>query len=127
MLYVIIICLTGMLEQGKLDIAPAEFTITQARSTAADFLPTIAESYQQIFLKNPSDALHWKAYTDPFTPFCWVGIILFIAVLPPIVAGIMFYGNAINIDTAMSIIQLALMLNCHHINTFLILSFINTK
>ena len=90
---------TGMLQQGELDIAPAEFTITKARSTAVDFLPTIAESYQQIFLKNPADALHWTAYTEPFTPLCWAGIILLILVVPPIVAGIMFYGNTPNIAT----------------------------
>ena len=78
-----------------LDISPAEFTITKARSTVVDFLPALAESYQQLFLKNPAEALHWTAYTEPFTPVCWCVILLFVVVVPPIIAGIIFYGNLI--------------------------------
>ena len=84
-----------MLARGTLDISPAEFTITRARSTVVDFLPALTESYQQLFVRNPAEALHWKAYTEPFTPLCWVAVILFVLVVPPIIAGIMLYGNFI--------------------------------
>ena len=84
-----------MVERGILDIAPSDLTINKARSTVVDFLPTLAESYQQIFLSNPADALHWSAYVEPFTPICWVGILIFVVVVPPIIAGIIIYGNVI--------------------------------
>ena len=82
-----------MLEQGNLDIAPAEFTITKAKSTVVDFLPPITESYQQLFLKNPAGSLDWKAYTEPFTPLCWIGIAIFILIVSPMIAEIMFYSK----------------------------------
>ena len=82
-----------MVAEGSLDIAPAEFTITKARSTVVDFLPAITESYQQIFIRNPAEALNWQAYIDPFTTFCWIAILLFVFLIPIIIAGIMFYGK----------------------------------
>ena len=77
-----------MLDEGALDIAPAEFTITQARSRVVDFLPSITESYQQIFLRNPAESLNWKAYVEPFAPLCWIFIFMFMLVIPIIINGI---------------------------------------
>ena len=82
-----------MVADGTIDISPAEFTITKARSTVVDFLPALTESYQQLFIRNPADALAWTAYTAPFTPLCWVAIVLFVVLVPPVIAGIMLYGN----------------------------------
>ena len=83
-----------MLEKGELDFALAEFTVTQTRSTAVDFLPSISEGYQQIFLKNPADALNFHAYLDPYTLNCWVGILIFVVVVLPILSALVFLGNS---------------------------------
>ena len=82
-----------MIARGTLDISPTDLTITNSRSTVVDFLPAITESYQQLFIRNPAEALNWKAYIDPLSPLCWVVVILFVVVVPPIIAGIMLYGN----------------------------------
>jgi ABC-type amino acid transport substrate-binding protein len=71
----------GMLSKGKLDIAPADFTITKARSTVVDFLPTITEGYHQMYLKNPLDSLHWSAYTEPLSYHCWLAGLMFVGIL----------------------------------------------
>ena len=85
--------MVGILEQGKLDIATACFSVTNARSKVVDFLPTLKVGYSELFLRNPTDSINWVAYIEPLTPQCWLGILLFIVVFPPIVAGVMFYGK----------------------------------
>ena len=82
-----------MLQQGEVDIAPADLTITKERSTVVDFLPSLSESYHHLFLKNPADESNWKVYVEPLTPLCWLGISLFIVIIPLIIAGIIFYGK----------------------------------
>ena len=84
-----------MLSRGEIDIAPADLTITKARSTVADFLPGMTSSYQQLFLKNPAEAPNWKAYVEPFTYNSWLVIFLFIVVVPLIVSAIILYGNGL--------------------------------
>ena len=81
------------LHQGEVDIASACFSITKERSEVVDFLPPWREESRQLFLKNPADSYHWKAYVEPLTPLCWVAILLFITITPPILAGILFYGR----------------------------------
>ncbi len=82
-----------MLEEKELDIAPACFAITQARSTAVNFLPTIGKDFSKLYLKNPADSLNWKAYFVPLQPLGWLGIFFFIVAVPPMLAGILFYGK----------------------------------
>ena len=65
----------GMIRQlleDEIDIAPAEFTITQLRSTVVDFLVPIAESHQRLFIPNPADSLNWKAYVEPILVDAWI-------------------------------------------------------
>lgn len=82
-----------MLQKGEVDIAPTDFTITKGRSTVVDYLPSLSESYNHLFLKNPADALNWGAYITPLTHHCWLGIALFIVIVPPIIAGVLYYGK----------------------------------
>ena len=84
---------TGLLEQGQIDIAPVDFSVTAERSKAIDFLPSLSDSYLQLFLNNPVDTLNWKAYTEPLTPNCWLGVLLFVLIAPPIIAAIMIYSK----------------------------------
>ena len=83
----------GMLERNEIDIAPADLTITKARSAVVDYLPGMSSSYQQLFIRNPAEGLNWKAYLEPFTSETWLVIILFVVFIPLIVAGIMIFGN----------------------------------
>lgn len=82
-----------MLRNGELDAAPACFAFTNARSEVVAFLPAFGEMYSYLFLKNPADSLHWKAYVEPFTALCWIGIGLFVVIVPPIIAATMSYGK----------------------------------
>ena len=82
-----------MLEQGEVDIAPACFAITAARSTVVDFLPPIYQAFTTLYLRDPAASLHWPAYTEPLTPLRWGGFLLFSGIVPPILAGIIFYGK----------------------------------
>ena len=83
----------GMLERNEIDIAPADVTITKARSAVVDYLPGMTSSYQQLFIRNPAEGLNWKAYLEPFTFETWLVIILFVVFIPLIVSGIMIFGN----------------------------------
>ena len=83
----------GMLAKGDIDIAPADFTITMARSSVVDYLPGLTPSYQMLFIKNPAEALNWMAYVEPFTPRTWLAIIIFIVLVPLIILGIILFGN----------------------------------
>ena len=84
-----------MLEQGEVDIAPTNFAVTKERSAVVDYLPGLDESYEMLFLKNPYDALYLNAYTEPFTPLSWLGVVLLIVMSPPILAGIILYGELV--------------------------------
>ena len=80
---------------GEIDIAPADFTITKARSAVVDFLPGMSSSFQQLFIRNPAEALNWVAYLEPFTTTCWAAIFLFLVIVPLIVSGIILFGKNI--------------------------------
>ena len=91
----VILVVSGLLQQGHIDIAPVDFSITFNRSQAIDFLPSLSESYLQLFLKNPLDTLNWQAYVDPFTKKSWFAIIGFFFIAPIIITLIMTYGKSL--------------------------------
>ena len=82
-----------MLAQGDIDIAPADFTITMARSSVVDYLPGLTPSYQMLFIKNPAEALNWMAYVEPFTSVTWMAIFVFVVFVPVVISGIILYGT----------------------------------
>ena len=84
------------LVDDEIDIAPAEFTITQSRSSAVDFLVPIAESHQRLFVVNPADSFNWMAYIEPLLWEAWGGVVLSIVFLPPFIAYFMLYGKESN-------------------------------
>ena len=83
----------GLLENNEIDIAPADLTVTKARSAVVDYLTGITPDRQQIFIRNPAEALNWKAYVEPFTLKSWLGIFLFIVFVPIVIAAIIAFGN----------------------------------
>ena len=84
-----------MLIKDEIDIAPADLTVTRARSTAVDFLPSLMASHEQLFLKNPADGLVLNAYAQPLTVLSWLGIALYIALIPPVLAAIVIYSKVL--------------------------------
>ena len=86
-------CFAGMLEDNEIDIAPADLTVTKARSAVVDYLPGISPDHQQIFIRNPAETPNWKAYVEPFTFGSWLGIFLFIVFIPLVVAAIIRFGS----------------------------------
>ena len=82
-----------MLIEDKIDLAVADLTVTNSRSTAVDFLPSMMGSHEQLFLRNPADGLVLNAYAQPLTIIAWIGIALFIVVIPPILAAIVLYSK----------------------------------
>ena len=85
-----------MLIEDKIDIAPADLTVTRARSTAVDFLPSLMQSHEQLFLKNPADGLALNAYAQPLTILAWVGVAFYIALIPPVLAAIVIYSKILS-------------------------------
>ena len=67
-----------MLIKDEIDIAPADLTVTRARSTAVDFLPSLMASHEQLFLKNPADAFSTNSYLGSFTFESWISIIIWV-------------------------------------------------
>ena len=82
-----------MLKEDEIDIAAADLTVTRERSTAVNFLPPLTDISEQLFLKNPTDAFHLRAFIEPLTHLSWFAVSLFIILVPPILAVIVFYGR----------------------------------
>lgn len=82
-----------MLIEDKIDIAVADLTVTNARSTAVDFLPSLMGSHEQLFLRNPAEMLVLNAYAEPLTILAWIGFFLFIIIIPPILAAVELYSK----------------------------------
>ena len=84
-----------MLQRREIDISPSDLTITMKRSRVVDYLPGLTSSYQMLFIKNPAEAMNWKAYIEPFAKETWLAIIVFIFVVPLIISGIILHGSNI--------------------------------
>ena len=68
--------MVGMLHEGKADIAATDLTITMARSKVVDFLPTLLETTEELYMKNLGDSFSLVSYFGPFTKTSWVCITL---------------------------------------------------
>ena len=64
--------------------APTDFTVTNARSKVITFISPINKIYHALFIKNPSETYNYAAYTEPMHWLAWVSLLVFIAVVPPI-------------------------------------------
>ena len=105
--------MVGMVKNRKVDIAVADLTITRDRSNAVDFLQPLLDCKEELFMKNPDDAMSLSAYTKPFTQLSWVGIFISIIMISPIVAFVVFYGeydNGVKLGQWYSFVSQALIL-----------------
>ena len=76
----------GMLEKDEVDIAVTDLIVTKDRSSVVNFLQSLMENKEKLYIKNPSDALSFGSYTMPFTPLAWKAIALSIIIVPLIVS-----------------------------------------
>ena len=83
-------CFAGLLKARKKDFGASAFIMSQARSSAVDYLPTLMVSYQQFFIRNPAEQYDWEAYTLPLSRDAWIAIGAFCLVLPLIMVVTMF-------------------------------------
>jgi ionotropic kainate glutamate receptor 2 len=85
--------MVGMIERGISDIAVTDLSMTKDRSSAVDFLPSLMETSEELFINHPGESLSLDGYTAPFSFSSWVGVILWLIIVPIILAGIALYGD----------------------------------
>ena len=83
----------GQLHRDEIDIAPAEFTVTELRSRAVDFSLPIAESHQKLFVRNPAESPNWTAFLEPLSSACWAVMGVMALTLPFVVTAAVWKGD----------------------------------
>ena len=73
----------GLLKDRKKDFGASAYDMSQSRASVVDYLPALMVTYQQIFIRNPSEQLDWNDYLRPLSRDTWivVGGVFFI-ILP---------------------------------------------
>ena len=72
----------GMLKNGIVDIAAADLTITNERSKVVDFLPSLMEVTEGLYMRNPGDRFSIVSYMGPFTWLSWIAIGFWLILTP---------------------------------------------
>ena len=73
-----------LLANQEVDIATADFAVSQERSTVITFASPIYETYFSLFIKNPSETFNIMAYIEPMHWLAWVGMFVLLATVPPL-------------------------------------------
>jgi hypothetical protein len=73
-----------LLANQEVDIATADFAVSQERSTVITFASPIYETYFSLFIKNPSETFNIMAYIEPMHLLAWVGMFVLLATVPPL-------------------------------------------
>lgn len=81
------------MQRKKIDFSASAFILTQTRSEVVDYLPTLMESYQQIFIQNPAESSDWAAYLKPVSTLGRISVAVFALLLPFIIAALFYDGK----------------------------------
>ena len=81
------------LQQNEVDIVVAGLTITKDRSDIVQFLPSLLNVDEKLFLNTPSDSMYLYAYGKPFTFTSWLGVTIFLLVSPIVLAGTVYFSQ----------------------------------
>ena len=73
-----------LLANQEIDIATTDFTVTQERSAVMTFASPITQIYHTLFIKNPAENFNFMAYIEPLHWFAWVGLLVLLVTVPPI-------------------------------------------
>ena len=74
--------MVNLLQNQIIDIAATDFTVTEEKSAVMTFANPITQIYHALFMKNPTETFNYRAYTEPIHWIAWVGLLVFIAVVP---------------------------------------------
>ena len=74
--------MVGMLKDGIVDVAAADLTITNDRSAVVDFLPSLMEVTEGLYMRNPGDRFSIVSYMGPFTWLSWIAIGFWLILTP---------------------------------------------
>ena len=61
----------------------APFGNTMARRKAVSFCDPITETFNTLFIKNPSQTFNFAAYVEPMHYLAWIFVIVFCLLTPP--------------------------------------------
>ncbi len=84
---------SGQLAEKDVAISPADFRVTALRGPVVDFLPTIDEPHQRLFIANPAETFNWYAYLNPYVKPTWIAIVVALLTLPIAVSFIITMGE----------------------------------
>ena len=76
--------MVNLLAKQDIDIAVTDFTVTIERSAVMTFATPIIQIYHVLFIKNPAETLNFMSYIEPMHWSSWIGIFVFIIVVPPL-------------------------------------------
>ena len=80
--------MVGMLKNETADIAAADLTITKERSTVVDFLPSLMEVTEGLYMKNPGDGFSTVSYVGSFTWLSWILLLTWMTFIPLALVGL---------------------------------------
>ena len=81
----------GLVKNNEVDFAVAPFGWRKDRLEVVDWLPMNSKSSQaKIYVKNPKDAFDIWAYTKPLRTDSWIGLFIFLAIVPIIICPLVF-------------------------------------
>ena len=71
----------GMLQRKEADMGLSTFSITAARSKAADFSPAIDIEKCALFVIHPGIGIDWQPYVKEFSNMVWLAMAIFSLIL----------------------------------------------
>ena len=91
--------MVGQLETKEVDLAVADFTVTEERSKAITFSNPLDDIYHAIIIQNPVNAYNYEAYTSTLTNGTWLMILAWIIATSPI----LFIASRCDINLSLNI------------------------
>ena len=76
----------GLAQEGNVDFAMSHFGMTPSRHTVMNYIMVSKGGEGRIYIKNPTDSLDWTVYGEPLVVEAWIGVGVFLAIVPIIMA-----------------------------------------
>ena len=72
----------GLVKDNAVDFAVAPFGWRKDRLEVVDWIPMNDPSLSRIYIQNPKDAFDWLLYLKPLRDEAWIGVVLYILIVP---------------------------------------------
>ena len=82
-----------MVLNGEVDLAMSNFGISQVRYEVIDFLQFQPPIKSFICIRNPKETFDWEVYTKPLRKEAWLGLGLFVLLVPLLMMILMMNGK----------------------------------